>query len=210
MTSESIKLDVERRFASLDERELIDAAKTDSQALAVLYRKHYAGIFGYVQRRIGNDHDTNDIVSEIFMSMVRSLAQFRWTGAPFRCWLLRLATTQINRWVRRRRFSMFWQSIDERQIPFTDAHEPIDERLELVRQSMLALPCRFQSVLSLHYFEELSIDEIASVLACRPGTIKSRLSRGRELLRKKIERLNTRENDDERRSIGILPERVEI
>ena len=47
-------MDVERRFADLDEHLLIDAAKVDSRALSVLYRKHYAGIFSYVQRRIGS------------------------------------------------------------------------------------------------------------------------------------------------------------
>ncbi len=210
MANESTETDVERRFADTDERQLIEAAKVDSRALSVLYRKHYAGIFGYVQRRIGNDHDTNDIVSEVFMSMVHSLPRFRWTGAPFQCWLLRLATTQINRWVRKRKFSRFWQSLDEPQFAFRKPNDRIDERLELVRQSMLALPCRFQTVLALHYFEELSVEAISGVLECRPGTVKSRLSRGRELLRKKLERLNNLENHDEQRTIGILSEKAEV
>ena len=210
MSSESTEMDRERRFADLDERQLIEAAKVDSRALSILYRNHYAGIFGYVQRRIGNDHDTNDIVSEVFMSMVRSLPRFSWTGAPFQCWLLRLATTQINRWVRKRNVFRFWQSLEERQVAFHKPNDRIDERLEMVRQSMLALPCRFQTVLALHYFEELSVEAIAGVLDCRPGTVKSRLSRGRELLRKKLERLKTMENHDEQRTIGILPEKVEV
>ncbi len=210
MTGESTELDVELRFANIDERQLIDAAKVDSGALSVLYRRYYSGIFGYVKRRIGNDHDTNDIVSEIFMSMVHLLPRYRWTGAPFQCWLLRLATTQLNRWVRKRKFSKFWHSIDEHQVPFCDPDERVDERLEMIRQSMLALPCRFQTVLALHYFEELSVDAVAEVLNCRSGTVKSRLSRGREILRRKLESMNTREKHDERRRTGILSGKVEI
>ena len=51
------------------------------------------------------------------------------------------------------------------------------------------LPPKYQAVLSLHYLEGLAVKEVAAVLGCRMGTVKSRLSRGRQALR---ERLNGR------------------
>ncbi|MEQ1829664.1 MAG: sigma factor, partial [Pirellula sp.] len=75
------------------EEELIEAAKGSADALTALYRLHYAAIYGYVLRRVGKADDTHDIVSDVFVNMVRYLPRFRWTGAPFRSWLLRLANS---------------------------------------------------------------------------------------------------------------------
>ncbi len=161
-------------------------AKSDPKAISVLYRQHYGAIYRYVNRRVGDVHDTNDIVAEVFMSMVRYLPRFRWTGAPFRCWLLVLSTTQISRWIRKRRFSTLWRSSDSFGNLICDPNAVVDERLELVRRALLAMPLAIQTVLTLHYFEDLPVDSIAEMMNCRPGTVKSRLSRGRELLRLKL------------------------
>jgi RNA polymerase sigma factor (sigma-70 family) len=55
--------------------------------------------------------------------------------------------------------------------------------LEKAQLALLALPPRYQAVLSLYYLEDMSLAEISTVLGCRLGTVKSRLSRGREALR---------------------------
>ena len=142
------------------------------------------------------------------MSMVRYLPRFRWTGAPFRCWLLVLTTTQINRWIRKRRFSNLWRSIDFSELLITEPTDIVDERLEIMQFALLALPLALQTVLTLHYFEELSIDAIAKIMNCRPGTVKSRLSRSRELLRQKF--TNFEKNSDEQRPIGSLLRKFEV
>ena len=196
-------------FANLREQQLVEAAKHDPQALSYLYRCHYAAIYGYVYRRIGNPHDANDIVSEVFVSMVRYLARFRWTGVPFRCWLLRIATTQISRSLRKKKWSRLWRPFDETQHVEPNRAEDADGRLEQVRFALLTLPVAFQSVLALHYIEDQSVDSIAQILMCRPGTVKSRLSRGRELLRKKL--CNSEEMVfNEQRTVGILSEKIEV
>lgn len=206
-------IDTERnsdsQFAKLAEQEIVKLARDDPQALSYLYRRHYSGIHNYVSRRIGNTHDTNDIVSEVFMTMVRYLPRFRWTGAPFRCWLLVLTTTQINRWIRKRRFFSLWRPIESsEQLEAPRIHDG-DERLEPMRRALLELPLAFQTVLTLHYFEDLSIDAIAIIMNCPPGTVKSRLSRGRELLRQKFTTPDGK-NADERRPIGNVLKKFEV
>ena len=57
---------------------------------------------------------------------------------------------------------------------------------EEVRLALLSLPLRYQEVLSLHYMEEMSVAEIAQVLRCAEGTVKSRLARGREKMRAQL------------------------
>jgi RNA polymerase sigma-70 factor, ECF subfamily len=201
-------------FAQLAEQEIVSRAKVDPMALAFLYRQHYAAIYGYVVRRIGNSHDSSDIVAEVFMSMVRYLPRFRWTGAPFRCWLLVLTTNQINRWIRKRRFWSLWHPIESSESLaaehlIAEQHAAPDFRIEAIRNAMLALPLSHQTTLTLYYFEELPIQTIAKIMNCRPGTVKSRLARGREQLKR---RLNTQEdkNRNERRPIGSVLEKFEV
>jgi RNA polymerase sigma-70 factor, ECF subfamily len=174
------------RFDNLSEQDVVKLAKLDPAAISFLYRQHYGAIYRYVNRRIGNPHDTTDIVAEVFMSMVRYLPSFRWTGAPFRCWLLKLATNQINRWIRKQKFANLWKSIDSQEPSISPPLHAEDDRLETMRRGLLTLPITLQTVLSLHYFEDLSIEAIAEIVNCRPGTVKSRLSRGRDLLRQKF------------------------
>ena len=196
------------KLDELSEREVVILAKQDPLAISYLYRQHYGAIHRYVNRRIGNADDTNDIVAEVFMSMVRYLPRFRWTGAPFRCWLLVLTTTQINRWIRKRRFSNLWRSVESADQLMANQPDSVDERVEPIRKALLALPLTFQTVLTLHYFEDLSVDTIAEIMNCRPGTVKSRMSRGRELLRRKYTLQEG--NTDEQRTVGIVLDHIEV
>jgi RNA polymerase sigma-70 factor, ECF subfamily len=196
------------KLEELSEYEVVTLAKQDPLAISYLYRQHYGAIHRYVNRRIGNADDTNDIVAEVFMSMVRYLPRFRWTGAPFRCWLLVLTTTQINRWIRKKRFSNLWRSVESTEQLMANPTVKEDERVEPMRKALLALPLTFQTVLTLHYFEDLSVDAIAEIMNCRPGTVKSRMSRGRELLRQKYTQHEG--NTDEQRTVGIVLNHIKV
>lgn len=179
--------------AVLDEQRLIGEAQQDPAAMTKLYRLHCAAIHGYVLRRIGNSHDADDLTADVFLSMVRALPRYRWRGAPFRAWLYRLATNEVNRWAKRRR-RLAMRQVDEATF---DSVAIADEAVsgtdpEFIQAALLALPPRLQSVLSLFYLEDMPIADIAQVLGCREGTVKSRLSRGRESLRKLLERRKVR------------------
>ncbi|HEV3343307.1 MAG TPA: RNA polymerase sigma factor [Pirellulales bacterium] len=165
------------------EAELVERAKRDPDAMAQLYREHYPPIARYVLRRVGNASEADDVVAEVFLMMVRSLPRYRQQGAPFRAWLYRLATDQIGRWARRRR-----RQLQKRLTDLAGRPAPDCDRAELLRVVLATLPDRLQSVLALHYLEQLPVAEITRVLGCAEGTVKSRLARGRELLRARLER----------------------
>jgi len=168
-----------------EEERLIERAKRDREALGELYRQHYATVYHFVHRRVGNRHDADDIVADVFLAMVRNLCQFHHRGVPFRAWLYRLAITQLSRWARRRRR---WAAQQLYDMPQHKESQDDDTRMdsEMVEIVLLTLPPRFQTVLSLHYLAEMSTEEIAEVLNCRLGTVKSRLSRGRKLMRERL------------------------
>jgi RNA polymerase sigma-70 factor (ECF subfamily) len=143
---------------------------------------------GYVYRRTGDEHATDDIVSEVFLAALRHLPGYRHRGVPIRYWLYRIATNVVNRWVRRRRSGLTVDMAvdpDERAVA-GDNGEPVAIR-EFAQQALLKLSPKHQAVLSLHYLEGLSVQEVAAVVGCRVGTVKSRLSRARDALRRRLE-----------------------
>jgi RNA polymerase sigma-70 factor (ECF subfamily) len=180
---------VEPVAAVPDERLLVAEAQRDPAAVARLYRLHGAAIHGYVLRRVGNSHDADDLTAEVFLSMVRALPRFRWRGVPFRAWLYRLATNEVNRWARRRRRSALRQVSQETFEQLAVAGEAGSHHdVEFLQAALLSLPPRYQSALSLYYLDEMTVAEVAQVLGRREGTVKSRLSRGRESLRALLQR----------------------
>lgn len=180
----SVSMTSPRSLCGDDERDLVLRAQRDRVAFAELYRRHYRPLCSYVFRRTGDVHATEDLVSDVFVTALRTLPRFRYRGVPVRFWLLRIATNAVNRWARRRR---------NRSTACLDVDPPADvdtavsicgaAEVERAQHALLTLSPKLQSVLSLHYFEELSVKEVAAVLGCRVGTVKSRLARARDALR---------------------------
>jgi len=167
-----------------DERELVERAKSDRAAFAALYRRHYRALSSHVLRRTGDVHTTEDLVSDVFLTALRTLPRYRYRGVPFRFWLLRIATNAVNRWARRRRRRVTETAQVAELADAATVRSSTDGGLDVERaqRALLSLPPKYQAVLSLHYLEGLALGEVATVIGCRVGTVKSRLARAREAL----------------------------
>jgi RNA polymerase sigma-70 factor, ECF subfamily len=163
------------------ETALIEAARRNPDALGQLYRQHYPTIFRYVARRVGNQSIAEDLVGDVFVAMVRYLPKYRIRDVPFHAWLYRLATNRVNKWARweRRRAGK-----ELREMASKRRDQEQCDMANHVRTALLTLPLPFQTAVALHYLEEMSLAEISHVVDCSIGTVKSRLARGREMLRK--------------------------
>lgn len=161
-----------------DETVLIDLARTDPRAFENLYRRYYRLVASCIYRRTGDVHTTEDLAADTFIAAFRSITRYRHSDVPFRYWLLRIATNTVNRWARRNRTA---PSLGLAKEPGGAGGTEADA--ELLTVCLSRLSPKHQAVLSLHYFESLSIEEVARVLGCGTGTVKSRLSRAREALR---------------------------
>ena len=169
-----------------DERSLVESAKHDSAALAELYRQHYSAIAGYVHRRVSDRDEANGIVSDVFLEMVRGIKRYRHRGIPFRIWLYRLATAQLSRWARRRNRWAMKQLRETDNQTSDELERPLDrETMDVVLSS---LPHRLQTAIVLHYVEGMSVADVARVTGSPAGTVKSRLSEGRSLMRERLNR----------------------
>lgn len=170
-----------------DEAALIRRAQGgDEAAFARLYRAHYAAVVGCLYRRTGDAHAAEDLAADTFLSALKGIGKYRVTDVPLRMWLLRIATNAANRWAKaRQRLGLVRIAGAE-----GEAGSEADRRaaMEEAQAALLSLRPEHQAVLSLHYLESLGVEEVAAVLGCRIGTVKSRLARAREALRRELER----------------------
>jgi RNA polymerase sigma-70 factor (ECF subfamily) len=165
------------------ESALVERAKDDPAAFGLLYRRHSPAIQRYLRRRVGDVSALDDLVAETFLAAQRYLGRYRDRGQPFRAWLYRLATSRLHRWLRSQRWRRMLRLESEPAITAPDQSDR-----DAVRRALLELAPALQACLALHYLEGLSIEEVSFALGCRPGTVKSRLARGREALRRSLER----------------------
>lgn len=169
-----------------EERDLVERARHDRAAFTQLYRRYYDDVTSYVYRRLGDVHATEDVVAEVFLAVMQSLRRYQYRGIPLKAWLYRIATNSVNRWLRRNRRYVLGHPATAQDGGEAVLDPREREDTASAREAMLALSSKHQTVLSLHYFEGLSVEEVASVIGCRVGTVKSRLSRGRESLQREL------------------------
>ncbi len=150
-----------------------------------VYDYHYQEITSYLFRRTGDHHSTEDLVSQVFLSALGSLPGYLKKSVLIRFWLLRIASNAANRWARNRRVSCLSKpnDVEERCPTSSDSAQAND-----ARAALLQIKPRLQTVLALYYLEGLTIKEIAQVVGCRLGTVKSRLARARSAMQEVVER----------------------
>src|ERR1051326_1654139 len=78
-----------------DERHLIEAAQQDRACFADVYERYFELVYAYVARRVRDRAATEDLASEVFRKALANIHRFKWTGAPFGAWLLRIAANLI-------------------------------------------------------------------------------------------------------------------
>jgi len=170
-------------------RAVLDGDRDAFSALVSRYQKLVSSVawrYGVRQEEI------EDLVSEVFFKVFRNLHQYR-PEHPFSTWLYRLAANHVLDHGRRARREAGRTEMPE-QVRDTaagpDERAEGTERMLLVRSALDELKPRYRKVLFLVYVEGMRVEEAARTLGLPQGTIKSRLKRGRDALRKILMRRN--------------------
>lgn len=161
---------------------------------AVLVDRHKDRALTLAVRLTGNREEAEELVQDAFVRAYKSLDQFR-GDARFGTWFYRilynLCMTKVTR--RRGRFEELDLEVDQSGSGAVADDEPsIHEQLEreemqaMISAEIESLPGQFRSVITLFYVQEMSYEEIASVLDRPIGTVKTNLFRGRVLLRERV------------------------
>ncbi len=172
------------------------SAKGNEEAFALLYRRHQASLFRFALRMTGNTWAAEEIVQDVFMTLIREPRKFDPERGALGAFLYGVTRNRIMKHLERtpRDFSLDDQD-DAGQAARALASEDLTpdqwaelrERRKQVRAAVLELPVEFREAVVLCELEELSYEEAARLLDCPIGTIRSRLHRGRALLLAKLE-----------------------
>lgn len=188
----------ESRFSSkaLEDFKLIDMAVAgDDKAYARLLQRYKRPVYHMILKMVRNIDDAEDLTMESFSKAFRSLARFK-KDFTFSTWLFRIATNNTIDFIRKKKLNTL--SIqntftdDDGQSVSIDVEDdgnlnPQDEAIkaqkeELIQVFVNMLPSKYQKLVRLRYFHELSYEEIAEELEAPLGTVKAQLHRARELM----------------------------
>lgn len=169
----------------------------DKTAFDLLVKKYQHKIIGLISRYIYDHHEAMDVAQEAFIKAYRALPNFRGDSA-FYTWLYRIAiNTAKNYLVARNRrppdtdidaddAQYFESDSDLRQIENPENALYRDELQRVINQVLDRLPEDLRVALTLREFEGLSYEEIAKVMDCPVGTVRSRIFRAREAIDNEI------------------------
>ncbi|HEY3366519.1 MAG TPA: sigma-70 family RNA polymerase sigma factor [Symbiobacteriaceae bacterium] len=175
------------------ECDLIERCQSgDRAAFEALFQLYRDDVFRFSFLVARDASVAQDVVQETFLKVFRSIGKFQFRSS-FKSWLYRIAVNESITMFRRRK-------VKEDLAPFPDAAQPHNspgaghewqpeeavlegEERQLLRRAIGQLDPVHRTVVVLKYFHEFSDTEIALMIGCPPGTVKSRLHRARELLR---------------------------
>ncbi|MDE3195088.1 MAG: sigma-70 family RNA polymerase sigma factor [Acidobacteriota bacterium] len=184
--------------AEFEDLRLIEGLRAaDERAYEQLIERFQTPVYNLAWRLLSDPADASDVVQEVFLKIFRNVNSFR-GDSSLRTWVYRIAVNESHnrrRWLFRHRrgetgIDEAFDDCDSRERPLTDVGEtPFDftmnrEAQNLLEEGLGAINPVFRTALVLREMEELSYEEIASVLDVSIGTVKSRILRGREALRR--------------------------
>jgi RNA polymerase sigma-70 factor (ECF subfamily) len=172
------------------------AARGDEAAFTQLYRRYQAPLFRFALRMTGNRWAAEEIVQDVFMTLMRDPKKFDVERGTLGGYLYGIARNRImkhqERLPRELPLDLEVEEGNATLARWSEEKTPaqwaeLKQRREMVRSAVMQLPVEFREAIVLCELEELSYEEAATALECPIGTIRSRLHRGRALLLAKLE-----------------------
>ncbi len=166
----------------------------DEHAFRFLMERHLERTRNLIFSIFRSAELVDDLTQDVFLKAYRALAHFRFDAA-FSTWLYRIAINHCRDMMRKQKLrrSISLHALLEardREVTMKTSVEPQEhETRELIDRGLQRLPEKFRIPVVLKDMEGLSYEEMAEVMQCEMGTVKSRLSRGRTMLREYLKPL---------------------
>lgn len=185
--------------ASIDERDLLARAKRGEMPAYDELVRHYQGrIYALVYNMTSNKEDAEDLVQDVFVKAYASLARFE-EKSSFYTWVYRIAINRTLNFLKKRQRNpkMSLDDVDNgverdpayvelsaRESPFRDA--TLSELQEKLNKALMTLSENHRTVVVLHDIQGVPHEEIASMIGCSQGTVRSRLFYARQQLQAEL------------------------
>ncbi|MDN5200488.1 sigma-70 family RNA polymerase sigma factor [Fulvivirgaceae bacterium BMA10] len=191
-------MELNKQFSekALEDFRLIDEAtlKNNENAYAELMKRYKKPVYHMILKMVRNVDDAEDLTIEAFAKSFKNLHKFK-KDYTFSTWLFRIATNNAIDFIRKKKLETLSLNTsfkddngDAVNIDVKDENlDPQEvaiksQKIELIRMFVTKLPPKYQRLVKLRYFDELSYDEIAKELGAPLGTVKAQLHRARELM----------------------------
>ncbi|MBZ0113589.1 MAG: sigma-70 family RNA polymerase sigma factor, partial [Thermoanaerobaculia bacterium] len=176
--------------ASADDQLMMAVKAGDDSAFETLVHRHQDRLIGYLVRLTGDVERAEDLAQESFLRLYRAVSSYRPQGY-LSAYLFRIATNLVRSEERRR---MRWRVLEpifrstegRRSVPEAQSELLGSELQRRLREAITTLPVTYRLPLVLFEMEDWTYAEIARVLGCREGTVKSRLFRARRRLKEEM------------------------
>ncbi|MEM8776402.1 MAG: sigma-70 family RNA polymerase sigma factor [Pseudomonadota bacterium] len=171
-------------LADLDEFLLKAVAKGDHLAFRRLHSRYYTRVLNFSFRIVQKTDRAEEVANDTMLAVWRGAAKFQ-GRAKVSTWIFSIAYRTA---IKSKRFFLFernQEQIDDRFDLKDESVTPIETLFEhkRVQSALSELPAHLRAVVQLTYYDGMSYAEIAQIVGCAEGTVKSRMSRAREMLR---------------------------
>jgi RNA polymerase sigma-70 factor (ECF subfamily) len=150
------------------ERDLVERARHDDRAFTELYQRYFPEMYAFMVKRLGQREKAEDLVSELFLKLCQNLQKYQPQACSFRSWFYRVATNLLIDYTRKSsvKYERTVEEFPEIEDPKLDETERYarSEEGKMVRKVLATIPMRYQQLLELKFFSELSNNEIAETL----------------------------------------------
>ena len=177
-----------------------EVIKGDHNAFGEIVELYKDKVFQICFRMIGNRQEAEDLAQEAFVRAFVNIRSFD-LNKKFSTWLYRIATNLSIDRIRKKKpdyyldaevsgtegLTMYSQIASDMALPEEELESL--ELQETIQSAIMKIPEKYRSVIILKYIEELSLKEISEILDLPVGTVKTRIHRGREALRKQLRHL---------------------
>ncbi|KJZ14815.1 RNA polymerase sigma factor RpoE [Marinomonas sp. SBI22] len=186
------------QHSSSSDQELVERVQNgDKKAFDLLVLKYQYKVMGLIGRYVSDKHEVMDVAQESFIKAYRAIGNFRGDSA-FYTWLYRIAVNTAKNYLvgrNRRPPSSDVALDDEEEYTVFDALADVDtpdatlnkDRLEAaIYETIEHLPEELKTAIRLREFDGLSYEDIAQIMGCPVGTVRSRIFRARDAIEKRI------------------------
>ena len=181
---------IERALAQVGDQQLLhQIAGGDEGALAELYQRYGKPLYNYLLRLVHEPTVAEDLLQEVLVAVWRGAHRFQ-GRAKVATWLYRIAHNQAVSWLRQIQKEPGQTELGE----LTNGHDLVEQAMEnwraaQVRRALDQLPARHRAVLELTFFHGFSYAEVAEIVGCPVGTVKSRMSHARRYLSEALQKM---------------------
>ena len=179
------------------QQEIIDDFKRDKNAFEDIYSHYYEIIFRFLLKRTMSAEVAYDLTSDTFMNAFESFHKFKWKGYSIKVWLFRIAINSLKNYRRGKKPISALEDVGEshenmrievmQELTELDRVLFGDDQIGRLSDAIETLNPKYQNVISLYYFSEMSQAEIADTIKKSVGAVKSLLHRATLNLRKLLE-----------------------